>query len=156
MNRRKTGEKTYFYAVKIAAETPLSASCAYSVVQPDRTMSYEQFDALKRLCDVRVDLWETVSVEICGKRYIMLVDEDGKNKDLPVNPIATDLYRSPYDVINGDAFLVQFDGVESLTFLDDRELDDIDEMFEFVYAPVGEWHGLSVRSLDNELANLRA
>lgn len=156
MNKRKLGEKNYHYAVKISANLPLSASCVYYVSSHDNKLSTEQFNGLKRLCDSKIDLFETVKITIANREYLMLLDEEGKIKRLPQNTIATALYNNPYDVVVGDVFIVKFDGIEDIELLDDRDLDNINEIFEFCYAKVGTWLGLPEKSLDTELANLRA
>lgn len=52
-------------------------------------------------------------IEVAGTSIpglMMLIDEDGKRKGLPVNKRATALYPNRYDCICGDAVFVNVDG----------------------------------------------
>lgn len=111
------------YAIQIIASYSNEIKVkAHFVEREEKTLSYEEFDALKTISGKEYDLWETVTIRLGGMQYVMLVEESGKFKDLPVNILATALYANPVDAIIGDAWLVGFDGIEDLTYLDDAEL----------------------------------
>lgn len=112
------------YAIQIIASYSNEIKVkAHFVEREEKVLSYEEFDALKTISGKEYDLWETVTIRLGGMQYIMLVEESGKFKDLPVNILATALYANPVDAIIGDAWLVGFDGIEDLTYLDDTELN---------------------------------
>lgn len=56
------------------------------------------------------DLVEMVHITLDGKKYIMIVDEEGKLRDKEYNELASSLYNNPWDYIVGDAVLVKTDG----------------------------------------------
>ena len=54
---------------------------------------------------------EIVRPKLLPKDWVMVVDDEGKLKDYPVNVLGTVLYDSPWDTINGDLFLCREDMV---------------------------------------------
>lgn len=60
------------------------------------------FDALRE--DIKGYI-EVVPVDAIPNTF-MILNEEGKIMDLPINTIATRLYANPYDIIVGDVFLV--------------------------------------------------
>ena len=48
---------------------------------------------------------EIVRPKLLPRDWVMVVDDEGKLKDYPVNLLGTILYDSPWDTINGDLFL---------------------------------------------------
>ena len=111
------------YAIQITGlKQGKTSSVAYYLDREEKVLPYAEFEALKAISGPEYDMWETVTVRFAGVQYIMLVEESGKFKDLPINPIATALYANPFDAIAGDAWLVSFDGIEDLTYLEEYEL----------------------------------
>ena len=111
------------YAIQInALKDGFFSVKAHCIDREEKILPYEEFDALKAISGDQYDLWETVTIRLGGMQYIMLVEESGKFKDLPVNSLASALYANPADVIIGDAWLLGFDGIEDLTYLDETEL----------------------------------
>lgn len=74
----------------------------------DKIVDFEAFNALKAYCVNDVDLFEVVHTPVFP-HFLMLVDEEGKFKNSPVNRLASLLYASPYDDIVGDVVLVAED-----------------------------------------------
>ena len=54
---------------------------------------------------------EIVRPKLLPRDWVMVVDDEGKLKDYPVNLLGTILYNSPWDTINGDLFLCREDMV---------------------------------------------
>lgn len=111
-----------YYAVKIPEKYPDTPIKVYLYYQQEKTLSYEQFQALKRLCGSKYDLWQTVTVRLEGSDFIMLVEEEGKFKDFGINKLATMIYSNPLDVIVGDVWLLMFDGIEDLILLEEYQV----------------------------------
>lgn len=111
-----------YFAVKIPEKYPIKPIEVHVFDSKDKIMPYEQFNALKRMCGDKYDLWETVTVICENEPFIMLVEEEGKFKDFKVNVVATALYANPYDAIVGDVWLCRFDGIENLTYLEEHEV----------------------------------
>lgn len=89
-------------------------------------IDYMHFCALKSLCKTEIDLFETVSIFTDTEHYVMLLAEDGKLRELPINRIATFMYGAlPYDFIVGDVVFVKRDAVaeDELCYLTASEVD---------------------------------
>lgn len=111
-----------FFAVKIPEKYPEKPIEVYKHYNKEKTIEYDEFQALKRLCGSQYDLWQTVSVRLENDDFIMLVEEEGKIKQFGINRLATLIYSNPYDVIVGDVWLCKFDGIEDLVYLDEVEV----------------------------------
>ena len=46
-----------------------------------------------------------IEIVRCKGGQIMVIDEEGKLKGLPINPVATMIYGNPNDIIVGDVLL---------------------------------------------------
>lgn len=75
---------------------------------------------------------EIVRPKLLPRDWVMVVDDEGKLKDYPINLLGTILYNSPWDTINGDLFLCREDMVPDedgfmvpdLVGLTDEQADD--------------------------------
>lgn len=80
---------------------------------------------------------EIVRPKLLPRDWVMVVDDEGKLKDYPVNLLGTILYDSPWDTINGDLFLCREDMVPDedgfmvpdLVGLTDEQADDCIKRF---------------------------
>ena len=62
-------------------------------------------DELHTLCGGYIEVVHPMLLANVNPHILMLVDEDGKFKDKPVNLLGTALYGNPHDVIVGDIVL---------------------------------------------------
>lgn len=89
-------------------------------------------DTLHGLHDLVGGFIEIVRPQLLPRDWVMVVDDEGKLKDYPVNVLGTILYNSPWDTINGDLVLVREDMVPDeegfmvpdLVGLTDEQADD--------------------------------
>lgn len=83
----------------------------YLVIIPPNEKAYaEKYDgALEQLQRVVGGYIETVRTQ-GNSDYILILDDEGKLKDKPVNKPATVLYGNPLDVIVGTVILARVEG----------------------------------------------
>lgn len=94
-------------------------------------------DTLHGLHDLVGGFIEIVRPKLLPRDWVMIVDDEGKLKDYPVNRLGTILYDSPWDTINGDLLLVREGMVEDeegymvpdLIGLTEDEADDCIQRF---------------------------
>lgn len=97
----------------------------FKVKSNSRVVSYEDFEYIKNECGIGYA--ETVKFEFGDVTYMMLLDDEGKLKELPFNELATAIYF--YDDIVGDiAILAQPSNDEMMYLLK----DDADALFSFI------------------------
>lgn len=93
----------------------------YYVANPNRTIvkqvatekEHLSLDDCYRILDAFVV--ENARFAFGGKQYTMVVDENGKLLDKPVNQFATYLYHQPFDRIAGKALIVKTAGWATFT-----------------------------------------
>jgi len=93
----------------------------YYVANPNRTIvkqvatekEHLSLDDCYRILDAFVV--ENARFAFGGKQYTMVVDENGKLLDKPVNQFATYLYHQPFDRIAGTALIVKTAGWATFT-----------------------------------------
>lgn len=97
----------------------------FKVTTNSRVVSYDDFEYIKNECGIGYA--ETVSFNFGDVTYMMLVDDEGKLKQLPFNQLASAFYM--YDDIVGDvAILAQPSNSEMMYLLK----DDADALFSIV------------------------
>lgn len=109
---------------------PILYSFEDVVNAPDNIFDYQQFCYIKSLCQHDVDLWECVHINVQGINLTMLVDEEGKLKNLPRSFPASALYSNPFDDICGDVFIVS-QQADELMYLKEYEIKSLGQYFGF-------------------------
>ena len=94
-------------------------------------MSEAVFESLKQEASPRIQFFEDATIYLESGEYILLADEDGKNKRLPINELATAFYNNPYDYICGDVFISRRSTSE-LTYMTEEDLAIFKEMFSLM------------------------
>jgi hypothetical protein len=69
------------------------------------TGEVEEIILSKEITEIQKVLGGYVKPLFLSDKRIMLVDEDGKMKVLPINKVATEMYASKRDVIVGDVIV---------------------------------------------------
>lgn len=75
---------------------------------------------------------ETVTIEYRGNRYMLLVDEEGKLTGKDINPVASMLYNSPFDLIMGDVAVLACPSGEDMLYLAEAEGKSLFEQLKAV------------------------
>lgn len=92
----------------------------------DGIVTYPDFEYIKKEC--HMEMAEVVHFRLDKESpwFIMLVDEEGKLRDKPINPVASYLYGSKTDFIVGDVAIIgDGRGDGELYYLEDHESNNL-------------------------------
>jgi len=96
------------------------------IAQDHDVTEYEELRTYMNLMPHPYDWFEPVCIHIGEHNYIMVVDEEGKLKDSPVNIKATHLYGD-FDVIVGDALIFADHRDTEMRAMDKDEWDALEK-----------------------------
>lgn len=95
--------------------------------EPNKVISYADFEYIKEECGMK---WaEIVAFRYHDIPYTMMLDEEGKLRNKPINDMATDLYNNPFDVIVGDVAILSVSRGEDMEYMDE---DEAMELFRYI------------------------
>lgn len=91
-----------------------------------KIVSYTDFQYIKSECEMAYA--ETVPITYGSIRYQMLVDEEGKINDKPLNVVATALFND-FDYIVGDVAILGMPIGSDMYYMD---RDEAESLFEYI------------------------
>lgn len=87
--------------------------------EPNKVVSYADFEYIKSECGME---WaQVVTFRYHDILYTMMLDEEGKLWNKPINEIATDLYSNPFDCIVGDVAILNAPNGEDMEYMNELE-----------------------------------